>query len=245
MPLLRRAYELWRDLEAVAGEQLLHITGSLDAGPPDSFVFEGSAAPASSTASSTRCSTGTEVTGAFPGLPACPAGLDGGAPAGRRLSPARALHRRAASSRRGRRAPRSGERAGAGVGGDERRRPRDAPTAATTRGRLVLTAGAWEGELIRPSDRRPSARCSRWLDPLRPELFAPERFPVFNVSVEEGRYYGFPVYGIPGFKFGRYHHLGARRPRRARPRAGPDGRAAAARASPSATSPMAQARRRR
>jgi len=25
--------------------------------------------------------------------------------------------------------------------------------------------------------------------------------------VEEGRYYGFPVFGIPGFKFGRYHHL--------------------------------------
>src|SRR5919198_3395579 len=36
VPLLRRAYELWRALEALAGEQLLHVTGSLDAGPPDS-----------------------------------------------------------------------------------------------------------------------------------------------------------------------------------------------------------------
>ena len=33
VPLLRRAYELWRELEAGAGEQLLHITGSVDAGP--------------------------------------------------------------------------------------------------------------------------------------------------------------------------------------------------------------------
>src|SRR5258706_513079 len=24
----------------------------------------------------------------------------------------------------------------------------------------------------------------------------------------EGRYYGFPIYGVPGFKFGRYHHRG-------------------------------------
>jgi sarcosine oxidase len=32
-------------------------------------------------------------------------------------------------------------------------------------------------------------------------------FPVFNITVTEGRYYGFPVYGIPGFKVGRYHHL--------------------------------------
>ena len=32
VPLLRRAYELWRELEASAGERLLHITGSVDAG---------------------------------------------------------------------------------------------------------------------------------------------------------------------------------------------------------------------
>jgi sarcosine oxidase len=30
---------------------------------------------------------------------------------------------------------------------------------------------------------------------------------VFNLVVEEGRYYGFPVHGVPGFKVGRYHHL--------------------------------------
>src|ERR1043166_10131525 len=42
VPLLRRAYELWRELEQQAGEQLLFITGSLDAGPPDSDVVAGS-----------------------------------------------------------------------------------------------------------------------------------------------------------------------------------------------------------
>jgi sarcosine oxidase len=26
------------------------------------------------------------------------------------------------------------------------------------------------------------------------------------MEAPEGRFYGFPVYGIPGFKFGRYHH---------------------------------------
>jgi sarcosine oxidase len=30
---------------------------------------------------------------------------------------------------------------------------------------------------------------------------------VFNLLVEEGRFYGFPVYGVPGLKFGKYHHL--------------------------------------
>src|SRR5690606_15743122 len=41
VPLLRRSYELWRELEAAAGEQLLYITGSIDAGPPDSVVVQG------------------------------------------------------------------------------------------------------------------------------------------------------------------------------------------------------------
>src|SRR5262245_32432436 len=41
VPWLRRAYELWRELEA-AGERLLYSTGSVDAGPPGSLVFEGS-----------------------------------------------------------------------------------------------------------------------------------------------------------------------------------------------------------
>ena len=33
-------------------------------------------------------------------------------------------------------------------------------------------------------------------------------FPVFILDAPEGLFYGFPVFGIPGFKIGRYHHLG-------------------------------------
>jgi sarcosine oxidase len=35
---------------------------------------------------------------------------------------------------------------------------------------------------------------------------------VFNLEVEEGRYYGLPEWEVPGFKFGRYHHRGERGP---------------------------------
>src|SRR5438094_5869068 len=42
VPLLVRAYELWRELEREAGERLLHITGSIDAGPAGSEIPEGS-----------------------------------------------------------------------------------------------------------------------------------------------------------------------------------------------------------
>jgi sarcosine oxidase len=76
-------------------------------------------------------------------------------------------------------------------------------------GKLIFTAGAWVGRLV--DDLAPLLQPERqvlaWLQPLEPALFTPDTFPVFNLTVPEGRYYGFPVYGNPGFKIGRYHHL--------------------------------------
>ena len=48
-----------------------------------------------------------------------------------------------------------------------------------------------------------------WFQPSRPELFDPSEFPVFNLALDDEHFYGFPVYGIPGFKLGRYDHFGA------------------------------------
>jgi sarcosine oxidase len=77
-------------------------------------------------------------------------------------------------------------------------------------GRMVLCAGAWSGGLeprLAPL-AVPERQVLAWLQPRRPELFTPERFPVFNLEVEDGRYYGIAAFGVPGFKFGRYHHRG-------------------------------------
>ena len=42
VPLMRRAYELWEEIEAVAGEQLLYRIGSIEHAPAVHEVFEGS-----------------------------------------------------------------------------------------------------------------------------------------------------------------------------------------------------------
>src|ERR671931_26928 len=44
VPLLRRAYQLWRELEANASTQLLHVTGIIEIGPPDGIVVAGTLA---------------------------------------------------------------------------------------------------------------------------------------------------------------------------------------------------------
>jgi sarcosine oxidase len=74
---------------------------------------------------------------------------------------------------------------------------------------VVITAGAWNSKLLDflRGLAIPERQVLAWLQPERPDLFRPEVFPVFNLLVEEGRYYGFPVFSVPGFKFGKYHHF--------------------------------------
>jgi len=61
--------------------------------------------------------------------------------------------------------------------------------------------------------RRPDIEASEAVEnhgysvqPRRPERFRVGAFPVFNMEAPEGRFYGFPIHGIPGFKIGKYHH---------------------------------------
>ena len=90
-------------------------------------------------------------------------------------------------------------------GGVQVRTGRDTYTAD----RLVVTAGPWAAKLIPElaAYAVPERQVLGWFQPERPELFTPETFPVFGVLTEEGRYYGFPSYTVPGFKIGRSHHL--------------------------------------
>ena len=74
--------------------------------------------------------------------------------------------------------------------------------------RLVLSAGAWMGRLAAPlrSLAVPERQVVLWTQPLRPEWFRVGAFPVFILDDDGTEWYGFPSYGIPGVKIGRYHH---------------------------------------
>jgi sarcosine oxidase len=86
-------------------------------------------------------------------------------------------------------------------------------TRGTYRGRkLVISAGAWARTML-PALQEwavPERQVMIWTQPLEPEHFRLGAFPVFNMEAPEGRFYGFPVYGIPGFKLGKYHHRSER-----------------------------------
>jgi sarcosine oxidase len=75
--------------------------------------------------------------------------------------------------------------------------------------RLVITAGPWAAKCVPALESLaiPERQVLIWTQPLQPEHFAASAFPIFNMEAPEGRFYGFPVFGVPGFKIGKYHHL--------------------------------------
>jgi len=211
VPLLRRAYVNWRALEAAGGERVLFTFGSLDAGPEDGEIFPGALAAARLHDLPHEVLSGTALNRRFPGynLPAATQAIF--QPEGGFVMSERAIIQHV----------RGAQAAGAEIHARERVLGWDAApggegVTVTTEhgryqaGRLILAAGAWMADLVPALAglAEPERQVLAWLQPTAPELFTPDRFPVFNLEVAEGRYYGFPVWDIPGFKFGRYHHRG-------------------------------------
>ena len=205
--LLRRAYELWRELESLAGERLLYITGSVDAGPEGGPIFQGALKSSELHGLAHEVMDGEELHRRFPGyrLPGemrCLYQPDGGFLLPERCDVAHIEQALAHGAEvRFRELVTSWDVSGGQV---RVRTPRGHYEA----GRLVVCAGPWASKLVPQLEGLavPERQVLAWLQPSRPEFFRLGAFPVFNLEVEEGRYYGFPSFLIPGFKFGKYHH---------------------------------------
>ena len=208
VPLLHRAYELWWALEREVQERLLIITGSLDIGSTDSTVFGGALKAAQLHHLVHEVLEPEALRRRFPGygLQAPLLGLyqpQGGLLAAERCTVAHVN---------------TALRHGAHIHGREALQGWDSRSddivVRTSRGtyqaqRLVLTAGAWTHRLVAQykGTLQPERQVMIWMQPRVPAHFHPGVFPVFNMAVEEGTFYGFPIYSIPGFKLARWHHL--------------------------------------
>jgi sarcosine oxidase len=209
VPLLRRAYERWRALEARAGEPILVTTGGVDAGLPDSDTVQGSLEACHVHDLPHEVLDPAQLMARFPGF-RVPADFqavyqpDGGFVLSER---AIAAHARLALAD------------GAEIHGHEGvldwQPEGDGVVVRTERAtyrarRLVVSAGAWVDRLLpQLADMAvPERQVLMWSATRRPERFAVGAFPVFILEAPEGRFYGFPEYAIPGFKLGLYHHRG-------------------------------------
>jgi sarcosine oxidase len=211
VPLLRRAYENWRELEAFFGERLLFITGSIDAGPKGSRIVEGSLGACREHSLPHELLTAAQLHERYPGysLPRDHLAVfqaDGGFIAAERAIVAHVTmaQSKGADIRARETVIEWKETASGGV------------KVVTDRGsyeadRLVISAGAWVSDFLPALAGKavPERQVLGWFQPPLPNLavFSLDRFPVFNMLADEGHFYGFPIWNVPGFKLGRYHHL--------------------------------------
>jgi sarcosine oxidase len=195
VPLLRRAYELWDELERSTGQKLLHLTGGLYLGPPDGGLVAGSLRAAREHGLEHEPLDAGAIGKRFPmfRVPAGWAGLC--EPRAGFLLPERVVAVQAESAMRagaelhGREPVIEWE---AGPHGVTVRTPRAEYHAA----RLVFCGGAWSSRLLNGLGvtLRVTRQVLGWVWPRRPELFSLGEFPVWAIDKPDGSiYYGFPI----------------------------------------------------
>jgi sarcosine oxidase len=234
VPLLRAAYEEWRDLEAERGVSLLHETGSIAGGPPGSEIFEGARRSCRENDLDHEVLSGAELNDRFPGYDVPEEFRAVFQPQGGFLVPEKCIvahvegaHDRGAEIRARTRvrgwtplddggvAVEVEDGMGAveaedGTGAVEVEDGMSVDEGLTTyeADSLVVAAGAWTGELVPELDPvlEPERQVVGWFQPEGPDRFDPDSFPVFVFDGDPDEVYGFPIHDVPGVKIGRYHH---------------------------------------
>jgi sarcosine oxidase len=207
VPLVRRAYELWRALEAAVGRPLLHVTGIAEIGPPDGVLVRGTLVSARLHALRHEVLAAPEAMRRFPAfrLPDDVVAVlqpDGGFLAAEpSLQAFIALAQAAGAELRTGETVRAIEPRAGGVRVVTDR-------AAIDTGAAIVTAGAWTTSLLPElsAPLRATRQVMAWFEPSEPKLFAAERFPAFLIESRHGVHYGVPPFGDAGVKVAKHHH---------------------------------------
>lgn len=226
VPLLRRSFALFAELEAETGEKLFHQTGSMDVGPETEATFQGSLLSCQTHGLEHEVMTPDELAARFPAwrVPAHYRACF--QPAGGMLFPEKII---AATARL---AKKHGAEIRENTEVTDIIPTGDGVTVLTSDGqrfrgrKVLLCAGAWLGSLVAKSALglssprlrrlsallRPERQVVTWYEPtaeaLSASLFEPARHPVWVATLNGSHYYGFPLLrgASPGVKIGRYHH---------------------------------------
>jgi sarcosine oxidase len=210
VPLARRAFENWRDLERLTGETVLTTTGILEAGKPGSRMVQGSLEACLLHDLEHEVLDAGQIARRFPAV-VLPEDFSAiWQPEGGFLRPelGNALHLKGAAE------------AGATVMTGTRVLAIE-PTATGVRividgdiieaGSVVVSAGAWIADLV--PELKPALSIARlvlcWYEPKQPELFRLGALPVFAIEGEDDDIvYGFPDFTGGGFKCASHYSSG-------------------------------------
>ena len=203
VPLLRRAYALWSELERDSGKELLRITGGLMIGPPDGELVVGARASALQHSLQYEMLDAPEVRRRFAALAPADDEVALWEPTAGYLRPERCidafldLATQSGAQAHHSEPVRSWQASADGVSVTT-------DTGSYSADQLVFTCGTRMSNLLGAS--APPVRAERsplfWIEPTQPELFASGRLPIF---IWDSFFYGFPHVEWPGVKVARHH----------------------------------------
>jgi sarcosine oxidase len=202
VPLLLNSYRLWRELEQRTGRRLLHQIGLVEIGPANGVVVPGVLQAADEHRLAVEALTAVEIQRRWPGLRASDPLVGVYEPAAGYLlvEDCVAAHLEAARA------------AGAELLPDTEVLAWDANQQGVrvrtsngefTADRLIVTAGAWAGQLLADVNIRLTIRRKSlfWFATDAVDYDASSRFPVFLFELPGGVFYGFPKLDARGVKF--------------------------------------------
>mmetsp|Transcript_18999 Transcript_18999/g.48227 ORF Transcript_18999/g.48227 Transcript_18999/m.48227 type:complete len:460 (+) Transcript_18999:2973-4352(+) len=214
VPLLKRSYALFQQLQGEVGQQLLKKTGMLDIGPGP--VFEGALRSARLHNLEHEVLTGPQVNARFPGYHVPEHWRAVYQPDGGMLLPERIIEAHCSLAQVHGAELRFGQQVvswralGSGPSGGVE--VRTASGEVVRAAQMIVAAGPWMADLV-PETKAlcvPIRQVVGWFEVAKRGTFHADNFPVFIIQGDNPAdcWYGFPQYGPqPGFKIGRYNHL--------------------------------------
>jgi sarcosine oxidase len=207
VPLMHRAYALWRELETTAGAKLIHATGIAEIGPPDGELVRGTIAGASRFGLPHQVIDAKSLMRRYPSFTLPESFVAVLQPDGGYIAAEAALAANIRVAMDAGAAIRTHETVVAIDPLPQGVRIRTDRAEIETDG-AIIAAGPWLARLL--PDLKLPLRVTRqvvgWFAPDDAAQFAADRFPVFILETEHGHHYGFPVYGRMGLKIAKHHH---------------------------------------
>jgi sarcosine oxidase len=206
VPLVRAALEQWRELEAQYGRKLLHVTGVLEIGAPDSTLVSGTLAASREHRLPHELLDAGKVVLRYPQFQIPDDFVGVFQPDGGYLDAEAAVDSFVSSARTAGAALHNGEIVGAiepNAGGVRV----DTDHGSYEAGVAIVTAGPWIAKLLPQlaGDLRVTRQALAWLRPAQPAQYSADQFPVFLIETRHGIHYGFPRIG-DRVKLAKHHH---------------------------------------
>jgi sarcosine oxidase len=209
VPLLRRAYTLWRELEEATGRKLLYTAGIAEIGLPNSALIKGTLACAQMHGLRHEALAAPELMRRFPVFRVPPDYVAVLQPDGGILQAEACVAAQLALATKAGAEIHSGET----VGAVESRA--DHVRVVTDRGNIdagaaIIAAGPWVRSLLPglAAPLRVTREVMGWFEPTDVRSFSSSRLPVFIIESRHGMHYGIPPRETiqAGIKIAKHHH---------------------------------------